>query len=253
MIIEKPQIPEDNCIDLSDLDAAVYRVFSVERFVETLRTRRLTLTRPHLWDDPFENFLYQAHLESTDGSPVSVSGLRMRLYGQCWSLLDESDAMWRIYSPHKTGVKVRTTVRKLISAVYDRPDRFASLKYFIGRVSYKSEKELLAIFSNPTDYIAALTDASARGPVHALLLKRREFEHEKEVRLIYQSSEDVPDDYALCPIDPLALFDEVVFDPRMSIFSFEAFSTYIKAQGFIKSISRSRLYQLPEISRKIVI
>src|SRR5438552_2336902 len=81
-------------------------------------------------------------------SPVTVAGLRMRLYGQCWSLLDESDAMWRIYSPNKAGVKIRTTVRKLITAVYDRTDRYASLKYFIGRVSYESEKELLSIFSN---------------------------------------------------------------------------------------------------------
>ena len=153
----------------------------------------------------------------------------------------------------ESGVKVQTTVRKLIRAVYDPTDQWASLKYFLGRVSYKSQEELLNIFANPDDYIATLTNASARGPVRALLLKRREFEHEKEVRLIYQDTEDSPDDYALIPIDPLDLFDEVVFDPRMPIFSYEAFSAYIKAQGFEKPISRSELYQLPEIRHKISI
>src|SRR5260370_5289329 len=252
MINESPAL-EDNCIDRPDPDAPIYRVMRVDRFIENLRSRRLMLIRPHLWDDPFENFLYQARLQDPDGTPVNITGLRLRLYGQCWSLLRESDAMWRIYSPEKNGVKVQTTVRKLIRAVYDLTDKWASLQYFLRRVSYKSQGELLEIFSKPDDYIATLLDGAARGPVRALLLKRKEFEHEKEVRLIYQSNEELPDDYVLIQIDPLKIFDEIIFDLRMPVFSYEAFSAYIKAQGFTKPILRSQLYQLPEISHKFVI
>jgi len=89
----------DHCA--STVRSAYGRAAVFGRFIESVRNRRLALARPHLWDDPFENFLYQAHLESADGNPVSITGLRMRLYGQCWSLLPESDAMWRIYSPEK--------------------------------------------------------------------------------------------------------------------------------------------------------
>lgn len=252
-MIGRPHTADDNCIDLTDLDAPIYRIFSTDRFVDALRTRRLALVRPHLWDDPFENYLYQVRLVSDDGSPVSITGLRQRLYGQCWSLTRESDAMWRIYSPDKDGVKVRTTVRKLINAIYDTADKSAVLRYFIGRVAYQTEKKLLEIFSDPERYIRTLTDTSGRGPVHALLLKRREFAHEKEVRLIFQASEDSTDDFALFPVDPFDLFEEVVFDSRMSLFSFEAFSAYVKSHGFTKPITRSRLYRLPEVLHKIVI
>ena len=244
---------ENNCIRLIDLETPIFRVFSADRFFETFVSRRLVLFRPHCWDDPFENFLYQVRIESTSGESVSISGLRRRLYGQCWTLHDESDAMWRIYAPNKEGIKVKTTVRKLIEAIYDPKDQFASLRYFIGRVEYAAESELLNFFANSDRYVATLTDASGRGPVEALLLKRREFEHEQEVRLIYQHSEDVVEDWMIFPMNPNLLFDEIVFDPRMSVFSVTAFTNYIRSLGFTNPIRQSRLYRLPDIPTKIVL
>ncbi|MDQ2946129.1 MAG: DUF2971 domain-containing protein [Acidobacteriota bacterium] len=244
-----------NCIDLeNDLDTPVYRVFSSDRFFETFVSRTLALVRPHKWDDPFENFLYQVKIESPDGNPVSVAGLRRKLFGQCWSLNDESDATWRIYSHAKDGIKCRSTVRKVFEAIYNPGDKYASLRYFIGRVAYKSEGELLDLFADSDRYISILTDTSGRGPVIALLSKRNEFRHEQEVRLIYQSPVDVPDDVHFFPLtDPNDLFDELVFDPRMSAFYVKAFTNYLRSLGYTKPISQSRLYRLPEIPHKIIL
>lgn len=133
-MIGYPHRVEDNCIQLPKLDMPIYRVFSAKRFRETFRDRKLALVRAKLWDDPFENFLYQVRCVCAQtGQPISIESLRRRLYGQCWTLLQESDAMWRIYAPRKNGVMVRTTIRKLINAIYNPCDRFASLKYFTRR------------------------------------------------------------------------------------------------------------------------
>lgn len=56
-------------------------------------------------------------VDPVSGAPVSFSGLADDWYGQCWSLLEESDAMWRIYSPKASdeAIKVKTTIRKLFA------------------------------------------------------------------------------------------------------------------------------------------
>lgn len=79
-------------------NSIVYRIFSLDRFHEMFTKNRLTLVHPRLWDDPFENFLFSATL-SVEGVPVSTSQIQNELYGLCWTINQESDAMWRIYSP----------------------------------------------------------------------------------------------------------------------------------------------------------
>lgn len=245
---------EDNCVNLDgSLDAPIFRVFTIDRLLEVLQTRRLALVRPQLWDDPFENFLYQLPVVTARGVSVSIKGLKKRLFGQCWSLTEESDAMWRIFSPLKNGVKVRTTVRKLMRAFYNDADEFAQLSYFIGRVEYEDEAALLSLFTNPERLLGLITDMSGRGPVIGLLHKRREFEPENEVRLVYQNTKETPDDVEFFSIDPFALFDEIVFDPRMGVYAYEAFSNYLKAQGFTKPVRQSGLYRLPTVATRVII
>jgi hypothetical protein len=46
--------------------------------------------------------------------------------------------MWRIYSPDKSGVKVKTTIGKLIDSL----DSAREIKSFIGKVSYLPDADL---------------------------------------------------------------------------------------------------------------
>ncbi len=254
-IIGKSHTAEDNCLHLGGkLDEPIYRVFSVARLFEMFTTSKLSLLRPRMWEDPFENFLYQIPcVDSASGAPVSIEGLRRKLYGQCWSLDQESDAMWRIYSPTKDGAKVRTTPRKLIKAIYDLNDRFASLMYFIGAVEYFPESHFVNFFSAPGQLLACITDTSARCPVELLLWKRLEFAHEKEVRVIFQSTAERAEDVVKFDINPVGLFDEIIFDPRISEPIFDAFCTQLRTCGFTGTIDRSKLYQLPKFPKAIVI
>jgi hypothetical protein len=207
---------------------------------------QLTLVRPRKWDDPFENFLLSRPAKLSTGEPVSLEKQRARLFGQCWTTQKESDAMWRIYSPCKDGIKVQSTSRKLFDALIHRGERFGELRYFIGAVQYLSQGDLLGFFTDPANSRALLFDSTGKGTVRALLLKREEFRHEQEVRLIFQSSDgEIADDVVHSKIDPRTLFDAVELDPRLNPAKVQAVTHQLRNEGLCCSIIQSELYKLP--------
>jgi len=242
---------ETNMLGITDPDMRIYRVFTLERAFDTILNKKLALVRPRFWDDPFENLLYQIPLKDADGNPVSIDGLRNRLYGQCWTRASVSDALWRIYSPYKSGVRVRATARKLLKAIWKDSDQFASLKYFIGEVTYHSQSTLLTHFQNP-NVVSRILDSTARSPVKSLLLKRKAFQHEKEVRLVFQDNQNNIDNVVFFPIDPNSLFETLLFDPRMDPTTVDTFTAILRQNGFKNSISQSTLYKAPRLKGHII-
>jgi hypothetical protein len=240
-----------NFININDPDAAIFRVFSRDRLLEVIRERKLTLVRPALWDDPFDNFLLNSEGELPDGRPVSMEGIRNQYYGQCWTLLEESDAIWRIYAPCKNGLKVKSTIRKVFDVVQNPGDPFASLSYFIGKVEYLTESEILSFMSDPQTSSGYLLNPQALGQVRSLLIKRQEFGHEQEVRLIYRANDYTGPDVVSFPVDPDSLFEEVVIDPRTPDVDYVALEAELRALGYKGKISQSPLYKVPKFRIKL--
>lgn len=234
-----------NCLNIPDPDAPVYRVFPPLGFLDVLVKKKLTLVQPRAWDDPYENILFKRTFRLPDGTPVSVESLRNALWGQCWSLTVENDAMWRIYSPQKDGVKVRSTPRKLLQAIWKDSFDVGRIKYFIGKVDYLSEQEIVQWFADPNNVNLLMFDNTGRGPVLALLLKRIEFYHEDEVRLVCHDRQLATQSVAQFDIDPNQLFDEVVLDSRMPPYLADTFTSTLQTLGFKNPILRSTLYNQP--------
>jgi hypothetical protein len=90
-------------INLSEKEIAkpIYRVFSLDRFVETLEQGQLTLVRPSLWEDPWENYLFKFMHKNNIGKNKLLRWYGEDLFAQCWTFHRETDAMWRIYSLFK--------------------------------------------------------------------------------------------------------------------------------------------------------
>ena len=86
-----------NFIHLSDdqLDKPVYRIMSVSRLTQILTDGKLALVKPKMWDDPFENALLNSAFSTAQGELVGFAA-KDSVYGQCWTLHRETDAMWRI-------------------------------------------------------------------------------------------------------------------------------------------------------------
>jgi hypothetical protein len=238
-----------NSINLTpkELTHPVYRVMSFTRFIELLQRQELTLVRPHMWEDPFENYLYSFMQKKHLGTYKGLSRYGEDLFAQCWTLHRETDAMWRIYSPDNDGVRVRTDFSRLYRALALKVGIRATIDSFIGKVQYLTKEEIRDIVSSCEFQRSVDRADTSKHIARCLLLKRKEFSHEKEIRLIHdcwdpnQTRKGTLFDI---PIDPNRLFDSVTIDPRTEYARFMEMKTTIKAKGFVRPVYRSRLYSL---------
>lgn len=247
---------DDFGFDYEDDPIPIYRIMHIETLLEILNQKKLCLRQPAKWDDPFENYILK-----------KCSNLRKLhfpadIFGQCWTLHPETDAMWRIYAPDKNGVKLKTAAQKLFSQLFNSEEagQYPYLSCFIGRVKYVDSQEI----KNLDDRVAEIVfgdGASHNVPVaKTLLMKRPEFEHEAEVRLLYLDQHDlkeskigagmrallplVDDAVFEFPIDPSYLIEEIVLDPRMNEYSCAAYENYIRTLGYDGPLYQSLLYKL---------
>lgn len=232
--------------DARDADQSVYRIFNIQRLLQVFEYRKLALVKPKKWDDPFENFILKSKATLETGEDVTFSFSDM-MFGQCWSQHKETDAMWRIYSHDKDGVKVRTTPRKLHSALSAQVANPA-VSAFIGKVKYETQTTLTSMVTDRVRMHNKIFDPTGKGHAETLLFKRREFSHEKEVRLIFSGGrEHATNDVFTFEIDPFNLIEEVVFDPRMDENLTSIYIAHLKNIGFTGRLSKSGLYRLPKL------
>ncbi|AZG33589.1 DUF2971 domain-containing protein [Shewanella psychromarinicola] len=228
-------------IDVADIDKKIYRVMTVERLLEMFETSQNVLVQPSLWDDPFENFLFNTPVLRKNGDEY-ISILRDRAYGQCWSLNIESDAMWRIYSPGKNGVKIQTTVRDLFNSLYRSVSEYPKISCFIGKVDYHSKSKLTSLAKEVRDNGGHI--GGSFNQAKSLLMKRVAFKHEKEVRLIYLDPKNSTE-RNIYPyhFNPLLNVKSMTFDPRMNESLYRVYKKHIESLGFSGKIIQSGLYK----------
>ena len=237
---------KDNFLDIprDRRERPVYRVFPIHRIIEAIEAGQNTLVKPVLWDDPFENFLLSVPWKLPDGTPFNI-GARDQMYGQCWTWQRETDAMWRIYSTDKQGVKVRSTARRLLESLWGTVN-YPELSCFIGNVDYRSQ---LSLKRMPDDerFQQVLVDQTGRSIAQTLLFKRPEFKHEKELRIILYRHDKcyIREKVYQYPIRVFELFDEFVLDPRLPPAMATAFRAYFKSVNCPHEVKQSRLYTLP--------
>lgn len=227
-----------------DLARPVYRIISLERLVDLFESKENVLVSPSKWEDTFENFILKSKVKLATGKTVDYN-MHNSVFGQCWTLHDASDAMWRIYSPNKDGVRIKSTIGDLLSSIYKVHKPHPDARCCIGKVEYKTTTQLTWHANNTFDESGISVDKLFR----SLLLKRLPFEHEKEVRLLYQSwnSELIPDGVYKYKVDPTQMVKEIMIDPRRSYQEFKILKLIIqRSTKYTGPIKRSLMYQLPK-------
>lgn len=214
--------------EVIDYNTPIYRIFSLNWLLEALKNKEFCLVKPKMWDDPYENFVLNSKGRTKNGIEVNLDSLKENYYAQCWSLKEECDGLWRNYTSnscvtcnseafknrhgkHPISGKVKTTVGKLMNAFYNENNRFHSICYFIGKVKYVGDDDIknlvnkaLRIVTNQLNYMQMMT----------LLIKRKPFEYENEVRLLYcKTDQDDLGDLCKFNINPDELIDEITLDP----------------------------------------
>lgn len=239
-----------NGLDIENWDIPIYRIYSMKRFEDMLLNKKNGLVKPSKWDDPFENFFLKNPAE--DETLVSLESLLNSWYGQCWTTNKDSDAMWRIYSNDKTGIRVETTIGNLFSSLYDKGDDSSRLKYLIGKVEYISRSEIEDFLTKTTFY-----DLAFGGQPHefakTLCKKRNEFSHESEIRLLFQDIEGNVgvNGVAHFNLDPNLVFSEVALDPRLDDACFQVEKSKLIKLGCNIPIIQSDIYKFTPVTIKL--
>lgn len=240
-------VPED--------DTIIWRYIDFSKYVSMLEDKTLFFTRADNFEDPFEGargyaaqeteayrewknvMEYKLRAESdfkiTDSDlEIRISDelsslkqkycdLRKHFYISCWHENSvESEAMWKLYtSVLNQGVAIRTTIGRLNTSL-----QFPDLK--IGRISYIDYDKPLSINNCPFWY------------------KRVSFNHEKEIRAIFESSRIEPGGIGL-PVDLNILIDSIYVSPLAPTWFFELVKKVSKKYSVAKDIKYSKLSDSP--------
>lgn len=234
---------ENNIIGINerDWDCPIYRIYPMRWFQQLIMTGKNTLVKLESWDDPFENFILKNSVTTSDGELGSLKSLHDAWYGQCWTKNGSSDMMWRIYSPAKSGIQVTTTIGKLFSSFYRSVDDNPELKCFIGLIKYKSRSEI-EDFINTINFSDLMMGGQVHNLVKTILIKRQEFSHEQEIRLLFHDFSGM-NNRVKFPFNPNSTLDKVTLDPRLSPDEFEVDRNVLVKLGCEIEIVKSDLYQ----------
>ncbi|MEJ7925805.1 hypothetical protein WG908_03435 [Sphingobium sp. AN641] len=261
-------IAGDPCImwtGIEDMQRPIRRIFRLEAFREILRSGQMTLTAPHVWDDPQEDPVAHCMM---DGLRIgkhpqqSLSAYLAPAWAQCWSLNPGSDTLLRAYSrvridndtrrnrgQDEEGVIVKTTPHRMIQAMKGWHQAKLAGHLVIGKVQYNPANAI-------GDQIVRIVHSdygpqyfrTVQGRADSLIWKRDYFAHEQEVRILNIVAEpgDVRPDFLPMPINPNEVFEEISFDPRLISFERMEREREIKELGFAGSITHDLSYMRTE-------
>jgi hypothetical protein len=227
-------------------DVPIYRFIPLDRLFQILDNKQLTISQTKLWEDTYENFLTKARFKIGNVF-TSLIDFLPAFYGQCWTLQKETDALWRIYSSDKKGIRIRTKIDKLLNSSLNEIDStpFSTRIRAIGQVTYMSKYQI-----NNWIKIENKKFINAETLLKSLFIKRKEFSHEKEVRLIIHKNINREDElkgiehsYIALNIEPNDFIEEITFDPRIDDEIFQTYKNVILKMGYKNPINKSKLYE----------
>ena len=231
-------------------DDYVYKYIPLKYLKAMLESKKLRINKVSTWEDPYENFFLKSDFNTffpfyKQYISVDTQNLIDRIYGQSWTSLEESDAMWRIYSNMKDldfiAIRLKIKVDNLFDIVYTHDNCMTTTS--IGRVNYKTDKEINQWLDNIKDNPDKIPDFHKYAE-DCLLIKRKPFSHEKEVRIIIcNGTSGTVKDFLEFDIKDLSIFEEFVIEPRLEQDCVELITHRIEKLGIDRSkIRKSKLY-----------
>ncbi|MEO8760011.1 MAG: DUF2971 domain-containing protein [Bacteroidia bacterium] len=232
--------PEDETI--------VWRYLDFEKFVDLITIKKLFLCRSDKFADPFEGVL---KLKDTNQSEIEINLLTKKFYFvNCWHINDaQSDAMWKIFLKTNNGIAIKSTVKRIKNSLENTQENI-----HISKINYRdfSRTTFFDLMKEPQNI---WPNSNGRGgSVNQYNYKRKSFEHEKELRLIFI---DLPIPHAIIngiPREPLEdkiididltkLIEEVVIAPFADKWFKSLVERLIKQLNLDFKVLESNLYNL---------
>lgn len=148
---------------------------------------------------------------------------RVLLYASCWHMNDyESAAMWKIYLESNEGIAIQSTFSRLTKCFTGSED------VSIGIVKY-------------IDYNK--DTIPSHNILYPALHKRKSFEHERELRALVMSGENIQGKFI--PVNFDVLIDHIYIAPNSQQWFYDLVSRVISRYGIEKTIINSGLDEKP--------
>ncbi|AJG98853.1 hypothetical protein LF65_02267 [Clostridium beijerinckii] len=195
-----------------ELPEYLYKYMTFENFIDVIENKRLYLTNITMWDDVYEGKAIDDFFNYVDNDGEDEGFIRNTIYAakrfkyaQSWKYddADESDAMWRIYSPQKTGVRIKVSAKKVYDSIIELLTDTSKIIYYYGQDGTQYSKDLF-LFNTPNykkiEYIKNIDfkkyrinkdgeNIASNYDFYSIpfeFYKRKAFIHEKEYRFSIQ-------------------------------------------------------------------
>lgn len=159
----------------------LYKYMNVKYAIEFLKTGAFLMSEPSAWSDPYEKRFYTADYSNIKGFKPH------RIYCSCFTQQVSNEAAWRMYSSKDTGIASRAIRfefrRSSLLQVLDYG--LLSGKIYLGNALYDyTSKQIdgLHLKKNPL-YERYFRNFSLDKFLNLLLIKRKAFDYEQEVRM----------------------------------------------------------------------
>lgn len=238
------------CLILNYPDSEkIWRYMDFTKFVNLLDTESLFFCRADSFKDKWEGTypkemikkfnLNEKSIPSDDENKYSwcewqVKEARSHLIN-CWHVNDhESDAMWKLYSSNRQSIAVQSTIGRLKGCFSKTTE-----KIWIGAVEYVDYK-----IWKPNNRVFNVSEPNT---LKTFFLKRKGFEHEKEIRAITNIAynKHKQEKGILVDIDLNELVETIIISPISEDWFFNLVEKIIKKYGYNFNLVKSELGMKP--------
>jgi len=204
-----------------------YRIELLDRFYRMLDNKELVFVNPDKWEDPLENIVFNAKV--IKNGKLFSNPAKKKIFAQCWSYEGDSYGIWKIYTTKENdngvvkrhmGIRIATKLERLkLLSEWNNGD------FYYGIVKYLWKYQLDKLPKNKK-YINGLRITTPNSKhIETLLIKRKSYSYEKEVRLFTIPENTLIDkkDKQLCRLffKPLEFITSIRFDPGMEYKEFK--------------------------------
>lgn len=246
---------ENEHLTLPERNKKIWRYMDFTKFIDLLESENIFLTRSDKFNDKFEgtypssnknlrNEVYQKmdnrdlFMKASKGAAILTEWSRAYTFINCWHLNEhESAGMWNLYLKSNEGIAIQSTIGSLVDSLKNTPEdiRIGSVKYIDYKKDWMPEDNVFYPFFH----------------------KRKSFEHEKEVRLMYinwPTDDSGHFDFQSTPqynfgksvkIDVNTLIEKIYISPEAPLWFGDLTRKLVKKYNLNKDVVQSELSEVP--------
>ena len=232
-------------LEKNELDnIMLFRYMSLTELWKIVFDKTISLISPQLWNDPLESPLLNAKVLNKKGKERKDT-LRSKFYAQCFTIDKYSESMWTNYGNGSDMVRVSIKLSNLIEQLdvndYDDDD------IFLGRVVYLAEEDIEMLIKDNTLIKKAYNHDYKYDQIKTLLLKRYQYQFEKEIRLIVDGTKYKKlnnkiklDAIPISILEPTELISKITFHPGFAEHEYLFYKKHLEEKGY--KCDKNRLY-----------